>query len=68
MSARRAKGQASSLYLFCYYVGSSIAGTLGGVFWHSFGWGGVVAFICLMLLVALLVGYQLKKLPEATRI
>lgn len=35
--ARRAKGQASSLYLFCYYLGSSVAGTLGGVFWHSFG-------------------------------
>lgn len=66
--ARRAKGQASSLYLFCYYVGSSIAGTLGGVFWHSFGWGGVVAFISLMLLAALLVGYRLKKLPEATSI
>lgn len=27
--ARRAKGQASSLYLFCYYAGSSVAGTLG---------------------------------------
>lgn len=30
--ARRAKAQASSLYLFCYYAGSSVAGTLGGVF------------------------------------
>lgn len=66
--ARRAKGQASSLYLFCYYVGSSVAGTLGGVFWHNFGWGGVVAFISLMLLLALLVGHYLKKLPEAARI
>ena len=28
--ALRAKGQASSLYLFSYYVGSSLAGTLGG--------------------------------------
>ncbi len=66
--ARRAKGQASSLYLFCYYVGSSVAGTLGGVFWHNFGWGGVVAFISVMLLLALLVGHYLKKLPEAARI
>lgn len=66
--ARRAKGQASSLYLFCYYVGSSIAGTLGGIFWHRFGWGGVVGFISLMLLAALLVGYRLKKLPEASPI
>jgi YNFM family putative membrane transporter len=66
--ARRAKGQASSLYLFCYYVGSSVAGTLGGVFWHSFGWNGVVAFISVMLLLALLVVHFLKKLPEAARI
>ncbi|WP_237931868.1 MFS transporter, partial [Buttiauxella sp. S19-1] len=29
--AKRAKGQASSLYLFSYYLGSSIAGTLGGI-------------------------------------
>ncbi|SUG83255.1 membrane protein [Salmonella enterica subsp. enterica] len=47
--ARRAKGQASSLYLFSYYLGSSIAGTLGGVFWHSYGWNGVGGFIALML-------------------
>ncbi|WON78604.1 MFS transporter [Serratia sp. UGAL515B_01] len=63
--ARRAKGQASSLYLFCYYVGSSVAGTLGGVFWHIIGWSGVVFFISFMLLLALLVAYFLKKLPEA---
>ena len=66
--ARRAKGQASSLYLFCYYVGSSVAGTLGGVFWHSFGWHGVAAFISLMLLLALLVVHYLKRLPEAARL
>lgn len=66
--ARRAKGQASSLYLFCYYVGSSVAGTLGGVFWHNFGWGGVVAFISVMLLLALLVAHYLQRLPEAARL
>lgn len=66
--ARRAKGQASSLYLFCYYAGSSVAGTLGGVFWHSFGWTGVVAFISTMLLLALWVVRTLKQLPEATRL
>lgn len=66
--ARRAKGQASSLYLFCYYIGSSVAGTLGGAFWHSFGWNGVLAFISLMLLLALLVVHYLKRLPEAARV
>lgn len=58
--ARRAKGQASSLYLFSYYVGSSVAGTLGGVFWHSYGWEGVTLFISVLLLLALVVGWRLQ--------
>lgn len=62
--ARRAKGQASSLYLFCYYLGSSTAGTLGGFFWHSFGWSGVVLFIGTLLALALWVGLRLRRLPE----
>lgn len=62
--ARRAKGQASSLYLFCYYAGSSLAGTGGGFFWHSFGWLGVVGYISVMLLVGLLVARRLSALPE----
>jgi YNFM family putative membrane transporter len=62
--ARRARGQASSLYLFSYYVGSSVAGTLGGVFWHSFGWIGITLFISVLLILALLVAWRLhsKKL------
>ncbi|MDF7658217.1 MFS transporter [Erwiniaceae bacterium L1_54_6] len=58
--ARRAKGQASSLYLFSYYAGSSCAGTLGGVFWHGFGWNGVTLFISMLLVLALLVGWRLQ--------
>ena len=59
--ARRARGQASSLYLFSYYLGSSIAGTLGGLFWHRFGWNGVGGFIALMLVAALLTGRHLHR-------
>ena len=66
--ARRAKAQASSLYLFCYYAGSSVAGTLGGIFWLNLGWAGVVTFITTLLLLALYVGEQLRKLPEAAKI
>ena len=39
------KSQASSLYLFLYYAGSSIGGTLGGIFWSGFGWTGVAGMI-----------------------
>lgn len=61
--AQVAKGQASSMYLFSYYLGSSVAGTLGGVFWHHFGWAGVGLFIGSLLLVALLVAQHLSRLP-----
>jgi len=60
--ARQARGQASSLYLFCYYLGSSIAGTLGGVFWQVAGWEGVGLFIASLLLVALAVALHLARL------
>ncbi|MBA0172842.1 MFS transporter [Pectobacterium versatile] len=59
--ARRAKGQASSMYLFSYYLGSSLAGTLGGFFWHSFGWMGITMFLSALLLLALAVSLILKQ-------
>lgn len=58
--AKRARGQASSLYLFSYYSGSSIAGTIGGIFWLQYGWNGVALFISGMLLIGLLIAYKLK--------
>ncbi|MEB2327854.1 MAG: MFS transporter [Pseudomonas sp.] len=61
--ATQARGQASSLYLFGYYLGSSIAGTLGGLFWHAGGWTGVGLFIAALLLVSLLVALHLAHLP-----
>ena len=57
--AKRAKGQASSMYLFSYYLGSSVAGTSGGIFWRHFGWVGVSGFISVLLILALCVGYKL---------
>ncbi|WP_342649972.1 MFS transporter [Pseudomonas sp. REB1044] len=60
--ALKAKGQASSLYLFCYYAGSSVAGTAGGVFWHHWGWNGIGLFIGSLLAMALLVALHLSKL------
>ncbi|MEB0182941.1 MFS transporter [Pseudomonas sp. CCC3.2] len=60
--AIKARGQASSLYLFCYYAGSSIAGTAGGAFWHYAGWNGIGGFIGVLLLVALAVALRLAKL------
>lgn len=61
--ASRAKAQASALYLFCYYAGSSAVGTLGGVFWSAGGWHGVVGLVSGLLLVALAVSVWLARLP-----
>lgn len=60
--ARRARGQASSLYLLSYYIGGSVAGTAGGFFWHLAGWNGVALFIAGLLAVALLVALKLTRL------
>ncbi|MFJ7974005.1 MFS transporter [Psychrobacillus sp. NPDC096389] len=54
------KAQASSLYLFFYYFGSSIGGTAAGVFWSKFGWGGVIGLIAFFLLGAIVLSYSLR--------
>jgi YNFM family putative membrane transporter len=61
--ARTAKAQASSLYLFSYYLGSSISGTAGGIFWLHFGWNGVAAMITLLTLAAFGVTTLLLRMP-----
>ncbi|MBZ3656009.1 hypothetical protein JS565_18830 [Salmonella enterica subsp. enterica serovar Senftenberg] len=64
----RAPGEGTGLVTlsFSYYLGSSIAGTLGGVFWHSYGWNGVGGFIALMLVLAIRSGrgYIIVFTPE----
>lgn len=62
--ARHDKAQASSLYLFFYYFGSSIGGTTGGVFWSKFGWNGVVGLISFFLFGAVVLSLYLKGFLE----
>lgn len=50
--AKTNKAQASGLYLFFYYVGSSVGGTVGGVFWENAGWNGIVWQIGGLLMAA----------------
>jgi len=58
-----AKAQASSLYLFSYYLGSSVSGTLGGIFWSRFGWIGVAAMIAALITAAFAVASVLLRMP-----
>lgn len=60
--ARGTKGHASSLYLLSYYIGSSVAGSLGGYFWGAEGWSAVVAFTFALLAAALLCAIAARRL------
>ncbi|GAB6178785.1 MFS transporter [Desulfotomaculum defluvii] len=53
------KAQASGLYLFFYYLGSSIGGTASGTFYSSFGWPGVVSMIVVFIAISLLMSIRL---------
>jgi YNFM family putative membrane transporter len=57
--AGRAKAQAASTYLFVYYLGASLWGETGGLFYTRFGWTGVVAFVAGLTGVGLLVAWRL---------
>lgn len=58
---KTAKVQATSLYLFFYYLGSSVFGTFGGFFWFNLKWYGISFFIIIMLLLAIFLSLKLKK-------
>jgi YNFM family putative membrane transporter len=65
--ARHAKAQASSLYLFFYYLGSSVVGTTGGVFMGHFGWTGVTVMTGTLILIGLFLSRRLSHIqPLAT--
>lgn len=58
--AQQSKGHASSLYLWGYYMGSSVLGAGAGWFWGHWGWSGVgsVALLVLALVIALALRVQ----------
>ncbi|MEO5812792.1 MAG: MFS transporter, partial [Rhodanobacter sp.] len=61
--AGAAKAQASSLYVCSYYIGSSVAGWGGGLFYAWHGWNGVGLFVGTLMVVAMLVAWRLYRLP-----
>jgi len=56
------KALASALYLFFYYLGSSVVGSATGVMWGRAGWPGVVAVLSGALVLALLIALRLRTL------
>ncbi|HUH55943.1 MAG TPA: MFS transporter [Rhodanobacter sp.] len=66
--AGAAKAQASSVYLFCYYMGSSVAGASGGLFYASHGWNGVALFVGTLVLAGLLIALRLVRLAPLVNV
>jgi len=60
--ARAPQALASALYLFFYYLGSSVVGWLSGLVWAHRGWPGVVALLGCGLGAALLIALRLRNL------
>jgi YNFM family putative membrane transporter len=60
--AGAAKAQAAALYLFAYYLGSSVAGASGGLFYADWGWNGVAAFAGALVLLGLIVALHLYRI------
>ncbi|OLR93888.1 MFS transporter [Actinokineospora bangkokensis] len=53
--------QAASLYLFAYYAGSSVFGSLAGQVWTTWAWPGVVVMSAALLLVVGGLGLGLRR-------
>ena len=67
LRAETGKAQASALYLFFYYVGSSLAGSIGGWFFTLGAWPGEAAFIGALSGLALLIALKLARAPPPAR-
>ena len=57
--AETGRAAAASLYLFAYYGGSSVFGSLGGLFWSRFGWPGILGLVTLLIVLALWIAWRL---------
>jgi YNFM family putative membrane transporter len=60
-------GQAASLYLFAYYLGSSVFGGLAGTAWTRAAWPGVVGEAAGLFLITLLLALLLRRIPSRVR-
>jgi YNFM family putative membrane transporter len=63
--ARGDKSHAAGIYLLLYYAGSSVAGSLGGLFFTAAGWAGVVGFVAVMHGAELLIARRLAAMERA---
>jgi YNFM family putative membrane transporter len=63
--ASEGRAQAASVYLLFYYLGSSLAGSAGGLAWGAWGWPGVIGFDLVLTFVALAIALRLAVAGDA---
>ncbi|MEV6287270.1 MFS transporter [Kribbella sp. NPDC051770] len=66
-AANGGTAQAASLYLFAYYLGSSVFGGLAGVAWTHAAWPGVAAEAAALSVVTLALALALRRVPIRVR-
>ncbi|GAA4915727.1 MFS transporter [Streptomonospora salina] len=59
--ATASRAQAAALYTLAYYLGSSMFGWLGGVFYDDAGWPAVVGYVLALCAAAVLAGAALRE-------
>lgn len=57
-------GQASSMYLFAFYLGSSVFGGLAGTAWSRAEWTGVAGEAGVLFVVTLILAILLRNVPS----
>lgn len=62
-AAGLAPGPAASLYLFAYYLGSSVVGSLSGVAWSAGAWPGVMVLTVSLVAVVGALSQYLRRVP-----
>lgn len=60
LQALQYRAVGSSLYLFSYYMGSSVLGSSSGLVWENAGWQGLSVFIAGFLIAGVVLALQLK--------
>jgi MFS transporter, YNFM family, putative membrane transport protein len=61
LRAQTGRAQAAALYLFFYYMGSSLGGWSGGLFYSRWQWPGVAGLVGAMVAGALFIAVRLSK-------
>lgn len=62
--AQQSKGHASSLYLWGYYMGSSVLGAGAGWFWGHWGWSGVGSVSLMVLALVIVLALRVQRLAS----